>query len=160
MLLALAVSVLLGQATTYEWVDEKGETHFTDDVSTVPKRAKVKTTTGGDLSVIEREPKNAPPQPPKKDKPTWDTCEVAKRRLDVALAKLEEAKKKFELEQLRYEGKCAEIASRFGAEEEARCLKRGRKAVAAPTPKYSALQTEVDRQQDELRRAQVSGCSL
>jgi hypothetical protein len=36
MTLALLVAALLGQ-TIYEWTDSRGEVHFTDDKSSIPK---------------------------------------------------------------------------------------------------------------------------
>ena len=50
MTLALLVAALLGQ-TIYEWTDSRGEVHFTDDKSSIPKGAKVKTTEGEELTI-------------------------------------------------------------------------------------------------------------
>jgi hypothetical protein len=55
MTLALLVAALLGQ-TIYEWADSRGEVHFTDDKSSIPKGAKVKTTEGEEINTIEAPP--------------------------------------------------------------------------------------------------------
>ena len=44
-MLTLVVALLSSQVI-YEWIDSKGDSHFTDDVSTIPAKAKRRTTTG------------------------------------------------------------------------------------------------------------------
>lgn len=157
-LLALALSLTLSQ-TMYEWTDAKGETHFTDDKGSIPRGAKVKTTEGGDVTTMEEVKTPSPSRPDKRNKGgEVDTCARAKKKVDALELKLAKSKQEYELAQLRYDGKCAEIASRFGAAEEARCLRRGRKSVTPPTPNDAALRAEYAGANDELRKAQVSGC--
>ncbi len=57
-LLALA----LGQATIYSWVDPRGVEHFTDDLSIIPRGAKVRTTEGDTISRIESDVVKHPPR--------------------------------------------------------------------------------------------------
>ena len=158
MLLTLALTLALGQ-TMYEWVDAQGESHFTDDLASVPKGVKVRTTDGADISTIESSPPPTKPAPTPQKPSSVDTGALARSKLERLQARLDDAKKKHELALLRYDGQCAEIRTRFGADEEARCLKRGRKAAAVPAPTYGALEKEVEQAQDAYRRAQVSGCA-
>jgi hypothetical protein len=54
----LLLALLVTQATVYAWTDKAGVEHFTDDLSTIPKGAKVRTTDGADISyVLADEPK-------------------------------------------------------------------------------------------------------
>lgn len=156
MTLALVVAALLGQ-TMYEWTDSKGEVHFTDDRSTIPKGAKVKTTEGEDVSSISGEPMPTRP-PPKQTGKTIDRCLEAKKKVDAADARLTKAKQQHELAMLRWQGNCAEIRTKFGTQEETRCLRRGRKSTNPPEPNYAATQKEYDDASELLRRAQVGGC--
>lgn len=78
-MLPLLTALLLSQATIYSWTDKKGVQHFTDDLSSIPKGVKVRTTEGDVVSRIESEPAKPqqkqlaaapvqpPPAPPKND---------------------------------------------------------------------------------------------
>lgn len=63
--------VLLVQAHVYSWTDKSGVEHFTDDLKSVPKGVKVRTTDGAEISRIENEVKKAPAvaQPPVAQQP-------------------------------------------------------------------------------------------
>ena len=59
LLLAL---VIVAQSTVYVWTDKQGVEHFTDDLASVPRGAKVRTTEGTAISRIEPDTtKNARP---------------------------------------------------------------------------------------------------
>ena len=83
---ALVVSLLSGQVI-YEWVDSKGESHFTDDVSTIPAKAKRRVTTGVEPVIsVPRSPdagKPAPTPPPVAPaRPSGpDSCERARKQI-------------------------------------------------------------------------------
>jgi len=57
----LLAALLIAQATIYSWTDKDGVEHFTDDLGTVPKGVKVRTTEGGEVSRIEGEVKPVRP---------------------------------------------------------------------------------------------------
>ncbi len=58
----LLVSLVLAQPI-YTWVDESGETHFTDDPSSVPKGRKAKVMSTEDRAILRFEPPAEPPRP-------------------------------------------------------------------------------------------------
>jgi len=157
MTLALLVAALLGQ-TIYEWTDSRGEVHFTDDKSSIPKGAKVKTTEGEEINTIEAPTLPTGSRPVKSGK-TIERCAVTKKKLEALETRLTKAKEQHESALLRWQGNCAQIRSKFGAEEEARCLRRGRKSAAPPESNYAALEKETEAAADAHRRAQVSGCT-
>lgn len=72
----LLFALLMTQATVYAWTDKAGVEHFTDDLSTIPKGVKVRTTDGADISVMvitdkdEKKPVAAPPPPPQPAAPS------------------------------------------------------------------------------------------
>jgi hypothetical protein len=66
----LLIALLVTQATIYAWTDKAGVEHFTDDLSTIPKGVKVRTTDGADISLMvvtdkdgKKEEKPAAPAP-------------------------------------------------------------------------------------------------
>lgn len=48
----LLLSTAANAQTIYRWTDKKGEVHYSDDMSTVPKGAKLETTEGEELMVV------------------------------------------------------------------------------------------------------------
>jgi hypothetical protein len=50
---ALLLAALLAQATVYSWTDKAGVEHFTDDLSSIPRGVKVRTTEGAEISRVE-----------------------------------------------------------------------------------------------------------
>jgi hypothetical protein len=51
--------VLFVQAQVYSWTDKSGVEHFTDDLKSLPRGVKVRTTEGAEISRIENEVKKA-----------------------------------------------------------------------------------------------------
>jgi hypothetical protein len=49
----LLLALLVAQATVYTWTDKAGVEHFTDDLTSVPRGVKVRTTEGDEISRID-----------------------------------------------------------------------------------------------------------
>ncbi|PZR07060.1 MAG: hypothetical protein DI536_28810 [Archangium gephyra] len=72
-MITLLTAWLLAQATIYSWTDKKGVEHFTDDLSTIPKGVKVRTTEGAVVSRIESDVVVNKPVVTQQAKPAPDT---------------------------------------------------------------------------------------
>jgi hypothetical protein len=59
----VAWSALCLAQTVYEWTDKSGEVHYTDDKSSIPKGAKVRTTDGAALAEVSSDTPPPKPQP-------------------------------------------------------------------------------------------------
>lgn len=53
MNLLLALALTVDGSVVYQWVDEDGVTHYTDNLATIPNGAPVTTTTGADINVLD-----------------------------------------------------------------------------------------------------------
>ena len=62
-LLFLSAAVGAQTPKIYRWTDKKGEVHYTDDLSSVPKGAKAETTEGEELMVEPPKPARPTPAP-------------------------------------------------------------------------------------------------
>lgn len=62
VLMALSMASVAWAQTIYTWTDSRGTVHYTDDPSTIPAKAKVKTTEGGELSQMGPPPERPAPQ--------------------------------------------------------------------------------------------------
>lgn len=76
----LAVTLLV-LSQIYRWTDSRGELHYTDDRSTIPRGAKVQTTDGEDLTVVPRA------NPPRASTPSRDAGVPALRRESQPVAR-------------------------------------------------------------------------
>ena len=152
----LALALILSQ--TYEWTDSSGALHFTDDKSSIPKGVKFRVTEGAELTemgAVDPLPTSKPDSQGKKSK---DTCAIAKAALEKAEARLKAANVKVELATLRARGDCEGVRAKFGDAEATRCQRPGRRAATAP-PSAEPEAKAVDQAREQLRKAQVSGCS-
>jgi hypothetical protein len=159
MLRALIISLALGQI--YEWVDSKGESHFTDDVSTIPKGVK-RRTTEGTAPVVETQaaPKPAPSlaQPNMQKPAAPDRCVVAKARV-VELERELEAAKVAEAQAAQTPSDCQALLRTQGQSAYARCIRFPAKPLAKSSPAQSPrIENQLEGAREELRRAQVDGC--
>jgi hypothetical protein len=159
MLRALIITLALGQI--YEWVDSKGESHFTDDVSTIPKGVK-RRTTEGTAPVVETQtaPKSAPaPAQPNVQKPAApDLCVAAKARV-ADLERELEAAKAAEAKAAQTPSDCQALLRTQGQPAYARCIRFPDKTLAKPAPAQSPrIEIQLERAREDLRRAQVDGC--
>ncbi len=162
MVLALLVAALVGQ-TVYEWTDAQGQAHYTDDPSTIPRGAKVRTTEGEELTVVGASAKALTPDAGVRQKvrppaaPKRDRCAEAAKKVRGLEEKLAKEKQAHELALLRRSGDCQQILRTHGQAEYAKCTRRGRPSVEPP-PGPEALERELETARELLRRAQVSGC--
>jgi hypothetical protein len=147
-MLRLVVALLVGQVI-YEWVDEKGETHFSDDVSTIPATAKRRVTTGADIMVTPAAPKSdagvrsAPTGP--------DSCARAKAQVDLLEKQLVQEKQDFERLQEAEGLACQRHQGAPG--RYAQCM-----ANRSTAPKATGTADQLEAARESLRRVQVSGC--
>lgn len=160
MVLALVVSLVSGQVI-YEWIDSQGDSHFTDDVSTIPAKAKRRVTSGVE-PIISVPRTGAPdggsltaqPAPTRPQAPAGpDSCELARKRLQELEQQMEREKAAFAQAQAQEEERCREALNLLGRAAFAQCM-AGRTQAAPP----SSAASQMEQARDALRRAQVGGC--
>ncbi len=159
MIHALLLSALLSQ-TIYEWVDSKGESHFTDDVSTIPAGAKRRVTEGAPFIVEPGDAgpgkKATAPLPVVTPKAGPDTCARARdrvRSLEQQLAQVKAAQENA----ANAPNPCQRALNVGGQPAYARCM--ASRPNGAPTaPSTSGLEKDLDAAREALRKAQVEGC--
>ncbi|PZR03954.1 MAG: hypothetical protein DI536_35070 [Archangium gephyra] len=155
---ALLVALVLSQ-TIYVWTDAKGVEHFTDDQSTVPRGAKVRTTAGNELNVVSSdtpETKPAVVAPAPKNATSCDAAraqvsELEKKRADQAIAQtqLRDAEAR----------SCQQVLATRGQGDYARCTAGIEQRVqAASTQQDRELSRQLEAAREALRKAQVDGC--
>ncbi len=89
----LVFSTAASAQSIYRWTDKRGEVHYTDDASTVPKGAKLETTEGEELMVVPAPPLSVTPKtievrragPPSKVKQAGP-IEVRLTKINVAVS--------------------------------------------------------------------------
>ncbi len=165
MIHALLLSALLSQ-TLYEWVDSKGESHFTDDVGSIPKGAKRKTIEGTPLMVVAPSgdagvpraavvpAKPAPVVGSPEAKPT-DACTRARGQVDALEKRLVQMKTDAQAAQTDEGLACQQVLRIQGQPAFARCM-ASRQDVKVPAT--APVETELESARETLRRAQVDGC--
>ena len=174
MVLTLVVALLSSQVI-YEWIDSEGDSHFTDDVSTIPARAKRRTTTGAEpvLSVPRAETRDAgltrPDAGAQLDagltradagvaqvaaKPSGpDSCERANKRIEEIEQQQQREKQAFTQQVEAEQQQCQTALNTLGQAGYSRCM-AGRTQRQPP----SGAGAQLEDARDALRRAQVEGC--
>ena len=157
MTLTLVVALLSSQVI-YEWVDAKGQSHFTDDRSTIPKGVKPRETQGAEVSVV---PASTPPPVAEaadagvEEEETQDTCAVARDEL----AKAEEQANMEQAAQAQLEeeasARCGNVLLTHGQGSFAQCMAGRSEAI---THDDSAVEQQVEAARESLRVAQSMGC--
>jgi hypothetical protein len=162
MLLTLIISLLAGQ-TVYEWIDAKGQSHFTNDLSSIPAGAKRRVTAGEGLTVTPAGPAASgstgdrpdggisPPPPPTA---TVDTCALAQKQLAQLEQRLEQAKAAAAQTQDQENRNCQQVLLTHGHGSYAQCM-AGRTEPAAAD---QLAQKQLETSRETLRRAQQNGC--
>ena len=174
MVLTLVVALLSSQVI-YEWVDSKGESHFTDDASSIPAKVKRRTTTGVEpvVSVPRAESRDAglnrtdggaqldagmtradsgvaqvaaKPSGP-------DSCERARKRIQEIELQQQREMQAF-TQQVEAEGQqCQTALNTLGQAGYSRCM-AGRTQRQPP----SGAGAQLEEARDALRRVQIEGC--
>ena len=79
----LLLAFVLAQSTVYVWTDKSGLDHFTDDLNSIPRGVKVRTTEGAEISSITTDkpktpvvvaavsPPSSQPAAPRTSEQTW-----------------------------------------------------------------------------------------
>ncbi len=167
MVLVLVLSLLAGQ-TIYEWVDAKGDSHFTDDVSTIPAKARRRITSGASLSVVTTAEVDAGrgadggvdggARPAARAEAGGaaapDSCVVARQRVSQLEQQIERARVSADQAREREGLECQQQLNLHGAQAFARCMA----SRAEPALQSASAQRELDGARETFRRAQVSGC--
>lgn len=104
----LLLALVVVQSTVYAWTDKSGLEHFTDDLSTIPRGVKVRTTEGVEISRIDSDvtrnprPLTAPVAPsepavPSASEQTWrQLFKDARNRVIVLEEDIEADRKRVE----------------------------------------------------------------
>ena len=180
-LLAVPVVLLAAPAlaqTVYEWTDESGDVHYTDDRSTIPKNAKVRTTQGDDIGVVHVGPRTSaqpardagasPKDAPRPDagpvdagapRPARNLCTEHRARLTELEAAIPEAKRAADAYVDEQRAACQQRLLAQGASGYASCMAEPLKRSPELDAKVTRLEEQLVTTREELRRAQVSGCS-
>ena len=148
MVMALMVALLSGQAV-YEWIDAKGQSHFTNDPGSIPAGAKRRSTTGEALTVTPATPKVDAGVVVAPVAAARDTCAPARLRVALLEKQLEDSKT-VTAESTR----CQEVLMLRGQGAFAQCM-ASRSQAGVPGEN---LQSELENSRDVLRKAQLSGC--
>jgi hypothetical protein len=159
----LIIALLAGQ-TFYEWTDASGQAHYTDDPSTIPANARrrvtqgaepVLVTTAGDAGVraaVKRDAGVAPQRPPAPAGP--DTCELAQQKVREIERRIAEGKDKAAADEQAANERCQQQLRQFGDGAFAQCM-----AARQSRVRSNSHEKELEAARDELRKAQVGGCS-
>ncbi|MDP1822354.1 MAG: DUF4124 domain-containing protein [Archangium sp.] len=156
MVLALVIALLSGQVI-YEWIDSKGESHFTNDVNSIPAKAKRRVTAGADLVVVAA--KADAGVSVKADAGATaplevDSCALARQLVSQLEREVEQAKAQGQQDDDRERLRCQEALRLQGDFGYARCMS----SRTAQVPPGTAAATKLEEARETLRRAQVSGC--
>jgi hypothetical protein len=162
------ILLLVASQVIYEWTDAEG-THFTDDRTAIPRGAKVKTTGGDDISVVDegrRPPPNAAASPAapdagtraKKDKPEVDTCQVARAAVTEAEKAQARANEKVDPGQECLAQLQRQANNGFAQAAYAQCMAGRQSTLDAQQAREEATRQRVEAAKDALRRAQAAGC--
>lgn len=148
MVMVLLVALLSGQ-TIYEWVDAKGQSHFTNDEGSIPSGAKRRATSGDALTQSPPVAKADAGVAPAPVAAAPDTCAPARLRVAQLEKQLQEPRV-VTAESTR----CQEVLMVQGQGAFAQCM-ASRSPAGVPG---EAVQKELEAARDVLRKAQVSGC--
>jgi hypothetical protein len=153
MRLALVITLLAGQ-TFFEWVDSRGQSHFTDDPRTIPAGAKRRETKGDEVMVSPAAGVKTVDAGAAAPRVEVDTCALARQQLVAAEQRGEQAKSDARRMQEQASQKCQQVLLTHGQGEFARCM-ASRAEVVEPD---QASQVQLETLRETLRRAQQSGC--
>lgn len=156
MKLLLVLSLLVGQ-TIYEWVDEKGESHFTNDPNSIPAGAKRRPTQGAEVLIEPSAPKKVKPggvdagvvaaRPPGPD-----SCAQARE----VISQLESRRAQAQQAKENQGSRCQEVLKTHGQGEFARCMAGG--SDRADASGVDPVEVQLEGARATLRRAQEEGC--
>jgi hypothetical protein len=158
MTLTLVLALLSGQVI-YEWVDAKGQSHFTDDRSTIPRGVKPRETKGAEVSVITaaEAPAEASSDAGVEDEETQatDACTVAREDLARAEEQASAAQASQALLEEDATLRCGQVLLTHGQGSFAQCMAGRSEAL---TRDHSALQQQVEVARETLKVAEAQGC--
>lgn len=154
MVLGLVAALLTAQPV-FEWVDEEGQSHFTNIEATIPDGVQRHELSFAEEPVVVGPPEDdarAPP-PPAHAANEQDSCETARQELDSLEAQLEDQQVRDQELEERQARQCQEQLNLHGEGAWLRC-RASSSDPDVPTP----LQGELEDARETLRRAQLEGC--
>ena len=167
MTLTLVLAVLSGQVI-YEWVDAKGQSHFTDDRSTIPKGVKPRETKGAEVSVVRASPpaqatdagvekseETVSAEDEEAEGEKKDPCSVAQGELTRAEERMTAAKEAQGKLEEELTTRCQLSLLTHGQGTFAQCMAGRSEAI---TRDHSALEQQVEVARETLRLARAQGC--
>lgn len=153
MVMMLVVALLSGQ-TIYEWVDSKGQSHFTNDPGSIPSGARRRTTTGEELTVTPSAGKGDAGVVAPAASPAPETCGPARAKVAQLEKQLADSRGASAEVEERESQRCQEVLRLQGHGGFAQCMASRTQAG----PPSEAAQKELEVARDALRKAQISGC--
>mgnify|MGYP000941349439 CR=1 FL=1 len=153
----LLLAVVLSQSAVYEWVDGKGGTHYTNDASSIPAGAKVRTVEGTELTVV---PAAKPDVAPRVAPATVNRCEEGKKQVAALEKQLADLVKQRQQRRDEEASRCQQALNAQGQGAYARCVAGvgGRAPEEEGDAAEANLRRQLEEAKESLRRTQVSGC--
>lgn len=155
MVLGLVAALLTAQPV-FEWVDEEGQSHFTNIEATIPEGVQRHELSFTEEPVVvgpSEDDARAPPPPANPAASDSDSCETAQQEVDALEAQLEDQQVQDQEQEERQARQCQEQLNLHGEGAWLRC-RASSSDPDVPTP----LQGELEDARETLRRAQLEGC--
>lgn len=153
----MLVLALLGGQTLFEWVDAKGQSHFTNDESSIPAGVKRRVRQGQGLTVISAARSadaGVASKAPDAGQGAGDSCALAKEAIATLEQEFERSRDQAKELQEREGRECQEVLMLQGQPGFARCMASRTEAA----PQNEVLKNELEAARERLRQSQQNGC--
>ena len=168
-LLVLLLAAPVFAQTVYEWTDEAGDVHYTDDPSTIPKKAKTRTTQGAEISTMKWDRPAPAPVPPSVDagvptaapavvKPERNLCAEGKAKIAELEQTIADTKRRDEERMAEQRNRCQRGLLRRGTGAYATCMAEPVVPDPAVERQVARLNEQLEVAREDLRKVQITGC--